>query len=99
MEQDLLDLEVENPVGSGSITIREYFRLLLSTLWKKEKKFNGGAPFIDFGWREDIYVALVKADIVDGDVDEEGDVGWFDKIRAEAIVLEMIDDCFNKEEI
>lgn len=53
-------------------TIRDYLFSLLSTLWDEQEGFSGKRPFGDSGWEYDLYVPLIKAGIVSGELDADG---------------------------
>jgi hypothetical protein len=66
-----LDVRFDSDAGKD-ITIREYFRELLITLWEEKEGFSGKRPFGNSGWEYEVHVALAKAGFVDlGEWDEE----------------------------
>lgn len=69
--KDLLDLTIYEP-DSGAVSIRDYFRRLLTELWNEEAGFSGKRPFGNSGWQIDLQVALIKAGAPFGAVDEDG---------------------------
>lgn len=75
---DLMDaLEVRfNSDAGDNITVREYLRILLTTLWVKGEGFSSKRPFGNSGWHNEIISALVKAGFIDGQ--ENGPDEWAD---------------------
>jgi hypothetical protein len=73
------------------LTIGEYLILLLKTLWTEEESFNGKRPFGNSGWKQDLYVPLVRSGLVDGKIDEDGYIDEIDEAEADALILNLID--------
>lgn len=66
-----LDVRFDSDAGS-QLTVRDYFRALLSTLWEEKEGFSGKRPFGNSGWEYEVHTALAKAGFVDlGEWDEE----------------------------
>lgn len=59
-----LDVRFDSDAGN-QITIREYFRILISTLWEEKEGFSGKRPFGNSGWEYEVHYALAKAGFVD----------------------------------
>jgi len=82
------------------LTIREYLRILLRTLWDEEDGFSGKRPFGNSCWQHELYDPLVRAGIIDGNVDDEYDGGraWATNTdKAHEIIQQVIDYIFNGE--
>lgn len=87
--QQLLDLPLpEN--DSGASTVRGYLVALLATLWREDECFSGKRPFGNSSWQYDIYEAMTKAGIVDGQLDEDGYVERLDVPAADELILAAI---------
>lgn len=89
----LLDFMWEFPDAGGRMPIREYLRELLIKLWNEGEGFSGKRPFGNSGWEYDLYVALIAAGAVEGDLDEEGCLISIEKPareKADAIVFQLI---------
>jgi hypothetical protein len=66
-----LDVRFDSDAGS-QLTVREYFRELLTTLWEEKEGFSGKRPFGNSGWEYEVHIALAKAGFVDlGEWDDE----------------------------
>lgn len=66
-----LDVRFDSDAGS-QLTVREYFRELLTTLWGEKEGFSGKRPFGNSGWEYEVHSALAKAGFVDlGEWDDE----------------------------
>lgn len=60
--------------GGAQITVRDYFRELLLTLWDEKEGFSGKRPFGNSGWEYEVHNALAKAGFVDlGEYSDESD--------------------------
>lgn len=87
-----LDLEIQSDIGN--ITIREYLRHLLETLWVEGEGFSGKRPFGNSGWQYYIYQELIEAEMIKGELDEEGCVVRFEEEPAQTFILGMIETIF-----
>jgi len=56
-------------------TIKEYFKLLLQTLWYERDSFSGKHPFGNSGWESCLQKPLVGAGCIAGTLDIYED-GW-----------------------
>ena len=54
-------------------TIRKYLTELLVTLWSEGEGFSGKRPFGNSGWQWDVYVPLVRAGLISGEIDKQYD--------------------------
>jgi len=54
------------------ITIKDYLRELLCTLWQENEQFNGKRPFGNSGWDYDVYGALISGGAIKGRLDGNG---------------------------
>lgn len=70
-------------------TIKSYLKKLLKLVWSEEQGFNGKRPFGNSGWQYEVYIALVKAELVDGTFDEWEEVE-VDEREADKLILEAI---------
>jgi hypothetical protein len=77
------------------ITIRDYLRTLLMTLWEEGEGFSGKRPFGNSGWKYDLYAPLIKGGFVAGELDEDGCIQELDDTIAYAYVLDLILAVFN----
>lgn len=72
-------------------TVGEYLGLLLSTLWIENEGFSGKRPLGNSSWQWDVYTALVKAGLAEGNVyDEDGYEELDFSTEAESAADEMI---------
>ncbi len=77
------------PMGENdadAATVRDYLKALLSTLWREEEGFSGKRPFGNSSWQREVLRALVKADMVGGDFDEDGYLEGVDIDRADSLI-------------
>lgn len=59
---------------AGAKTIREYLKALLRTLWDEGDSFSGKRPFGNSDWQMDLEVALIEAELVEGEINDDGDI-------------------------
>ena len=90
---DLTKRILDLPMPSNDVnaaTIRDYLKALLSTLWYEDESFSGKRPFGNSGWKNDVYVALVTASVVNGELDDDGFLEWCDAIAADDLIQQAI---------
>lgn len=78
--------------AGDDLTLAEWLGSLLATVWQKGEGFSGKRPWGNSGWESDPYPALIRAGLIEGKINEEGD--WFDEIdepAAEALIAAAID--------
>lgn len=72
----LAALEARSSSDAGDdITVRDYLRTLLTTLWSEGEGFSGKRPFGNSGWEHDIYKPLIAGGFIPGELDDEGYIG------------------------
>ena len=100
--QEILDYKYEfEDAEAGSL--REYFKALLTTLWREDEGFSGKRPFGNSGWQTDVYAALVEMTAIkgrfyfyqdnDGVIHREG-LEDYDGVEGNKLVKELIQECF-----
>ena len=72
------------------VTVKGYLKIMLLTLWKQQECFNGKRPFGNSGWDHDVHVALVKAQVVNGSLDEDGYMDEHNYDETHKLILECI---------
>ena len=65
------DVVFDSDAGNG-LTVREYLKKLLLTVWVEEEGFSGKRPFGNSGWKYELYKPLVKSGHLEGSFDEDG---------------------------
>ena len=88
--QEILDIEFDS-IDLGEVSIRHYFKKLLVMMWIDDN-FSAKRPFGKSKWRHEICYALVKHNIIGGNVDRDScSIGkWFDKAEADKIIVKLI---------
>jgi hypothetical protein len=87
----LAALEVRFDSDAGDdLTVRDYLRTLLMTLWEEGEGFSGKRPFGNSGWEYDIYKPLIAGGFIPGALDEDGYVNTVDDKIAGAYVCDLI---------
>lgn len=89
----VLDLPMPDGNDAGAATVRGYLIALLAELWREEEGFSGKRPFGNSGWQYDVYVPMVRAGLVAGTFDEDGELaGGFEYQDADKLILAAIDE-------
>ena len=77
-----------------TLTVKDYLKELLHTLWSEEDSFSGKRPFGNSCWQFDAIRALVEAGYIEGEItyDEDGYVeeSNYDRKEAENFILNLI---------
>jgi hypothetical protein len=89
--QDILKIEFEAIDLRYTLSIRQYLKELLKTLWKEGEEFSGKRPFGNSGWQYEIYEALARNGLVASQLDKDGFLIKFDKQVADELVLRLIE--------
>jgi len=76
------------------VTVRDYFKALLATLWVEEEGFSGKRPFGNSGWKQDIARELVRLKKVGGTIGMDGDLLDYDKAKFNTLSMALIDEAF-----
>lgn len=74
---------------AGAATVRDYLKALLRTLWQEEEEFSGKRPFGNGGWQSEVYTALVREGLIDGEWSEFEETEY-DEVAGYAMVLQAI---------
>lgn len=75
---------------AGAATIGAYMAALLQRLWDEGEGFSGKRPFGNSSWEAELEVALIKAGLVDGDIDSDGFLDRVDSAAASALISEAL---------
>lgn len=71
-------------------TVRDYLVKLLSMLWHEESEFSGKRPFGNSQWQYEVYEALVRAELIEGEFDEDNYLVELDDEYADELILRAI---------
>jgi hypothetical protein len=72
------------------LTIRDYLKLLLLTLWEEQEGFSGKRPFGNSGWERDLYIPLIKAGVIAGTIDSDGYINYVDSKMGHKVIENCI---------
>ena len=75
---------------SCEITIKDYLKRLLITLWKEKDQFSGKRPFGNGGWDYEIYKVLISNGIIKGTIDGDGYVYDCDDDEGDKVIVKCI---------
>ena len=78
----ILDLPMARGNDAGAKTIKDYFKALLKQVLTEEESFSGKRPFGNSGWMHDLYLPMVKAGIIAGEMDSDGYLEDYDRDEA-----------------
>ena len=87
---DILSL----PMGKNDAdaeTVGDYLVELLLSLWIQGEGFSGKRPFGNSGWEYELYYPLVKAGVIWGEINEDGDLVSYDFAAANEKIIEAIE--------
>lgn len=87
--EQVLDLPMEKN-DSGADTIRGYLVNLLAEVWEHQEGFSGKRPFGNGGWEYDLYLPLIKADVIHGALDDDGYFDHCDDRAGDAVIAAAI---------
>lgn len=87
--RQVLDLELGDN-DSGQPTVRGYLLRLLRDVWTEQEGFDGKRPFGNSSWDYDIKVPMLKAGLINGNLDSDGYVVDIDDTAAGALILAAI---------
>ena len=87
----LAALEVRFSSDAGAdLSVREYLRMLLVSVWDEGEEFSGKRPFGNSDWECDIYDALVAAGFLPSTLDKYGHQTIVDQKHAQGYVRDLI---------
>lgn len=75
---------------AGAATIHDYLITLLALLWNEKEGFDGKKPFGNSDWDGEVVETLVRAGLVAGTVNEDGDTDDWDWDAADELVATAI---------
>jgi hypothetical protein len=90
---DALEVRFDSDAGDD-LTVRDYLKTLLQTMWEEGEGFSGKRPFGNSGWEYDLYKPLIAAGFIKGKLDSDGYVETVDD-KASAYVGDLILAAFN----
>ena len=73
-----------------TISIHEYLKRLLLTLWKEQDEFSGKRPFGNSGWDYDLMACLIAHNKILGSIDEDGYIEDCDYHTGDITIREYI---------
>lgn len=90
--KEILELKFESTDLGKEMSIKDFFKELLTTLFKEGECFSGKRPFGNSGWDYDLCVCLAKNGVIEGKCSQYGDLeDWdYDSKEADSKILELI---------
>jgi hypothetical protein len=90
--KEILKLKFKSTDLGKEITIKDFFKELLITLFKEGECFSGKRPFGNSGWDYDLCVCLVQNGVIEGSYfDNCSFTDWeYDSAAAESKILDLI---------
>ena len=74
----------------GEVSIRDYLTTLLLRVWDEGESFSGKRPFGNSGWEYDLYKPLIAANVIKGELDEDGYIDGVDDKAGHAEIERLI---------
>jgi hypothetical protein len=90
-KEEILAIEFESWDLNRKLTIRNYLKELLKTLWKEGDTFSGKHPFGNSGWQFDVYFHLIKYKLINGNIDDDNHIIEIDEESGRKLILELIE--------
>ena len=84
-----LNLRFDSDAGQD-LTLRDYLRTLLTTVWEEGECFSGKRPFGNSGWEYDLYRPLIKAGFIGGKLDEKGSIEELNEQQGNLFIKQLI---------
>lgn len=88
--KEILELKFESTDLGSEITIKDFFKKLLTTLFEEGECFSGKRPFGNSGWDWDLEICLAKNGVIKGKYDSKYDDWDFDPKEAEKKIFDLI---------
>lgn len=91
---NLLDTEMQEN-DAGAATIGDYLRRLLLCLWDEKDSFSSKRPFGNSDWEYELYIPLIEAGVIEGELDEFGYIEDVDVDQANTIIRSLIEEIWS----
>jgi NAD+ synthase len=88
--EEILNYRFESVDLRKTLSIKDFLKKLLITLFEEKECFDGKKPFGNSGWEYDIYKALVLGGVIQGEIDSDGYVKNINEEEADKLTLELI---------
>jgi len=88
--KQIADLKFYSNDLDKNLSIKEYLKTLLETLWEEKECFDGKRPFGNSSWDYDIIRCLIKNNVIEGTLDEDGNVDIYDSEDSDKIIMRVI---------
>jgi hypothetical protein len=75
---------------AGAATVRDYLVSLLALVWRDGECFDGKRPFGNSSWEYELYLPIVAAGMVDGEVHVDGCLVKVDQRAADELIADAI---------
>lgn len=89
-EASVLDIKFKSSDLNKTVTLREYCKLLLCTLWEEGEGFSGKRPLGNSGWDFEVFRELVEKGYVKGTLGEDEDLIEVDPNAAAKVITDAI---------
>ena len=89
--EEILNLKFYSKDLDREITIKDFFKKLLKTLFKEKETFDSKRPFGNSDWDCDLIVCLIKNNIIYGKLDEDGYIEDYDEKRYDLMLQILIE--------
>lgn len=72
-------------------TVRDYLVNLLLKLWREGAAFSAKRPFGNSGWELELLEPLIRAELIEGEFDENGDIDDCDEVTGAKLIGRAIE--------
>lgn len=93
--QEILNIEMQEN-DAGAKTIGEYVAKLACGVIVETEGFSGKRPFGNSGWYNGLVEPLVRAGVVEGEIDEDDYVDGYDYKEVDAVLTNAIKEVLSK---
>lgn len=88
---DLFNIPMAESNDANTETVGGYLIALASAIWEQEEGFSAKRPFGNSDWKNDIDLALLRDDWVEGELDEEGYIETIDMVAVDAYIKQLLE--------
>jgi hypothetical protein len=94
--QQILSLPMDKNDAKAD-TIGQYLIRLSQQCWFEEEGFSGKRPFGNSGWVHELAKALIKAEAIDGELDEDGYIDDYSGVQLNKTINEVYEFLLNAD--
>ena len=89
--QEIFAIEFKSRDLNKTLTIKEYLKKLLRTLWQQGECFSSKRPFGNSDWEYELYIPLFEKGLIKGKLSDDGDIEKVDTEAGNELILKLIE--------